>query len=290
MITENKKIIPLVSNTMFKEIFGKEENKEMLAYLISEYFNIEYNFVLENIEHQNTSQNIDNKNDYKYDVDIILSLNNEVIINIEMNKRFWIGLENRNLAYISKIYSSQYERGKGKEQFRTSKKHIQINFNNYNYPRDREISINRLKDIETNEELTDIIEIHHVNLEVIERRCYNKKEEELTAIEKIVRCLKAEDIKEIEKQVGERMKSILDKVMELSNDERLVGLYNKEELAEQREYGMKLLGIEEGMQKGIEQTKEQVVFNMLKKNIDIGTISEITELSIDEIKEISNNK
>ena len=128
MIKENTKIIPLITNTMFEEVFGKEENKEMLAYLISEYFEIEYEFVLENIVHQNTSQNIDNIKDYKYDVDIILNLNNEVIINIEMNKKFWIGLQNRNLAYISKIFSNQYVSGKGREQFRTSKKHIQINF------------------------------------------------------------------------------------------------------------------------------------------------------------------
>ena len=247
MIKENTKIIPLVTNTMFKEIFGKEENKEMLAYLISEYFEIEYDFVLENIIHQNTNQNIDNINDYKYDVDIILCLNNEVVINIEMNKNFWIGLQNRNLAYISKIFSNQYISGEGSEQFRISKKHIQINFNNYNYPKDRDISISRLKDIETNEELTDVIEIHHVNLEVIKKRCYNKPIDQLTPIEKIVFLLTTQDIYDVDKQVGEGMKSILDKVVELSNDERIIGLYNKEELAEAREYGMKELGRQEGI-------------------------------------------
>jgi len=290
MIKENTKIIPLITNTMFEEVFGKEENKEMLAYLISEYFEIEYEFVLENIVHQNTSQNIDNIKDYKYDVDIILNLNNEVIINVEMNKKFWIGLQNRNLAYISKIFSNQYVSGKGREQFRTSKKHIQINFNNYNYPKDREMSINRLKDIDTNEELTDIIEIHHVNLEVIKKNCYNKADEELTPIEKIVRCLVTTDINDMEKVVGEGMKSILDKVMELSSDEKLVGLYNKEELAEAREYGIHLAGIKEGIKEGIEQgiqeTKKQVVINMLKDNLDIVLISKYTNLSIEEIYEI----
>ena len=201
-----------------------------------------------------------------------------------MNKKFWLGLQNRNLAYITKIFSSQYVSGKGKEQFKTSKKHIQINFNNYNYPKNRGMSISRLKDIETNEELTDLIEIHHVNLEVIRKNCYNKTDEELTPIERIVICLMTTDIKDMEKQVGEGMKSILDKVMELSNDERLIGLYNKEELAEAREYGIHLAGKEEG----IIQTQKQVVINMLKKNIDIDTISEVTELSKEDIKQYIN--
>ena len=273
---------------MFKEIFGRDENKEMTAFLISEYFEIDYNFVLDNIVHQNTVQSIDNLKDYSYDVDIILSLNNEVILNIEMNKYFWSEIENRNMSYFSKIFSSQYEKGKGREQFRQSKKCIQINFNNYNYPVNREISISRFKDIETNEELTDKIEIHQVNTEVIRNGCYNKSNEELSVLEKIVMCLKTNDVDDMEKIVGGRMKSILDKVMELSKDERLIGLYNTEELAKTREYGMKMAGIEEGMekriQKSIEQNKRQVVINMLKKNIDIDTISEVIELSKEDIQ------
>ena len=293
MIKEKTKIIPLVSNTMFKEIFGREENKEMTAYLISEYFSLDYNFVLESIVHQNTVQSIDNIKDYSYDVDIILSLNNEVIINIEMNKYFWPGIKNRNLSYFSKIFSSQYEKGKGREQFRESKKCIQINFNNYNYPKNREISINRFRDIETNEELTDKIEIHNVNLEVIKNRCYNKSTEELSPLEEIVMCLKSNDVDDIEKIVGENMKNILDKVMELSRDERLIGLYNTEELAEAREYGMRMDGIEEGMQKGIqkgiEQNQKQVVINMLKDNLDITLISKYTNLTIDEVLQMKSD-
>jgi len=286
MTREKTKIIPLTSNTMFKEIFGRDENKEMTAYLISEYFELDYSFVLDNIIHQNTIQSINNLKDYSYDVDIILSLNNEVIINVEMNKYFWDGIENRNLSYFTKIFSSQYEKGKGREQFRESKKCIQINFNNYNKPKDKERTIYRFRDVETNEELTDRIEIHHVNLEVIKKKCYNKPTEELSSLEKIVMCLKSSDVDTLEKIVGGNMKNILDKVMELSNDERLIGLYNTEELAEAREYGMRMAGLEEGIQKGIEQNQRQVVINMLKDNLDLNIISKYTDLSIDEISKI----
>ena len=39
------KIIPITSNTMFKELFGKEENKDVLSYFLSNYLEIPYNLV-----------------------------------------------------------------------------------------------------------------------------------------------------------------------------------------------------------------------------------------------------
>ena len=46
---------------------------------------------------------------------------------------------------------------------------------------------------------------------------------------------------------------------------------------------------EEGISKGISQEKVSIVKNMLKKNMSIEDISDITGLSIEEIKKISND-
>lgn len=245
----NTKIIPLTSNTMFKELFGRIENKEVLSFFLSNYLGIEYKLVYDNIEHLNTSIGINNIKDYRYDTDIIVSLN-DVIINLEMNNKFWEGLKNRNISYITGLIGKQYTTGNGKEQFKKMKKHIQINLNKYNEPKDRKIQVLKLKDIQTNEEL-EIIEIHNVNLEVINRECYNKNAEELIGIEKVSRFLLSENVNEIKGVIG-NMDEILDKVMALSNDERLIGLYNVEELREAREYGRELVGIEKGIKEGIE--------------------------------------
>ena len=80
------------------------------------------------------------------------------------------------------------------------------------------------------------------------------------------------------------MDEILDKVMALSNDERLIGLYNEEELQEARKEGMRLAGINEG----IEQKQKEVVINMLKENIDVEVICRVTGLNEKEILNISN--
>ena len=269
---------------MFKELLGKEENKEVLAFLLSTYFSLDYNYVLNNIKYFNTNLKLDSVKDYKYDVDIIISLNGKTVINIEMNKSFWKGVEKRNLAYITKIYGNQYEKGKGNEQFKESKKHIQINFNNYNYPLDRIRSIGRIKDIETNEEITDVIEIHNVNLEVIRKKCYNEKEE-LNNIEKVGKFLISKEKEEIEKIVGEEMENIIDKVLELSSDKELIGIYDKEELQKEIEEGIR----EAGKEEGILQNKQSIAITMLNKNFDIDTIIEITGLTKEQIDKLKSN-
>jgi len=204
-----------------------------------------------------------------------------VIINLEMNKTFWNGIRNRNFSYITTLVGKQYVSGKGKEQFKKIKKHIQINLNKYNEPKNRKVQILKLKDIETAEEI-ELLEIHNVNLEVIKEECYNKDVNELTKLEKISRFLLSKNLDELKGVIGE-MDEILDKVMALSNDERLIGLYNREDLEEAIKEGRYLAGVDDG----IEQNKREVVINMLKENIDIDVICRVTGLNENKIYDIN---
>lgn len=43
-------------------------------------------------------------------------------------------------------------------------------------------------------------------------------------------------------------------------------------------------GLEKGMQKGREEGREEVALRMLKKNMDLESIQEVTELSMDKIR------
>lgn len=279
------KIIPLTSNTMFKELFGKEENKNILSYLLSTYLELDYDYVFNNVKHINNKLKIVNKNDYKYDVDVIIRINNSIIGNLEMNNDNWKGINNRNFGYISQMYASQFISGASKNDFKNAIKHIQINFNNFNFPKDKERSIYRLKDIETGEELTDMIEIHSINLEMINKKCYNQVDE-LNNVEKIGKLLKSESIDEIEEIVGEEMKDIIDKIVELSSDENLVGLYNKEDLQRQINEGIVLDAEERGISKGTSKRNIEIAKKMLEEKMKIDTISKITGLSIEEIKKL----
>lgn len=80
---------------------------------------------------------------------------------------------------------------------------------------------------------------------------------------------------------------IQDWMVEENNRLRLEGqlAYAKDEGIEQ---GIEQ-GTRQGIEQGIEENKIDVIRSMLKKSIDYNTISEITNKSVEEIKEIEKN-
>ena len=49
-------------------------------------------------------------------------------------------------------------------------------------------------------------------------------------------------------------------------------------------------GEQSGIEKGIEKKENDIVLNMYEEKFDLKSISKITKLSIDKIKEIINNR
>ncbi|MBQ7140336.1 MAG: hypothetical protein IJO32_02400, partial [Bacilli bacterium] len=109
----------------------------------------------------------------------------------------------------------------------------------------------------------------------------------LTKLEKVSKFLLSENSEELKGVIGD-MDEILDKVMDLCNDERLIGLYNKEDLDEAIKEGRYLAGVDDGIEKGIEKKQKEVVINMLNDNLDIELISKYTNMDVSEIKKIKN--
>ena len=81
------------------------------------------------------------------------------------------------------------------------------------------------------------------------------------------------------------MEKLKDEAIELNNDDDFVKLMSDEE----EERLLKNSYIQEGFDKGIEQQTIELTKNMLKKDIDISKISEITGLSSDEITKLAKN-
>ena len=107
------------------------------------------------------------------------------------------------------------------------------------------------------------------------------------------------DIEEISKLLGEDMLSMEEKdkflntVRELNEDEKVVKDWMWEENDKLRYYNdlkaSEEQGIEKGIEQGIEGKSKEVVINMLNKNMNYETISEISGKTIEEIKEIEND-
>ena len=80
--------------------------------------------------------------------------------------------------------------------------------------------------------------------------------------------------------------SCIRKVEELSTDPNFVGYYDLEEAHRQDIASSYDTGLEEGIEKGIEQRNIEIAKNMLKEKIEISLISKYTGLSVDTIKEL----
>ena len=114
-----------------------------------------------------------------------------------------------------------------------------------------------------------------------------------------------EELKEISRGYKE-MESVAKKISKLSKEEEMQGIYLKEEqeafIRDQiKAYAMKdgyNDGLEKGMEKGLKEghtkgleegalnKQKEIVINMLNKNMDIKTISDITGLSTCEIEKL----
>ena len=165
---EEKRIIPLKFDLMFKKIFGDTENKEPLRKLLKCILDIEAKEI--------TILNPEIIGSSYYDkrtiVDLIVKLEDGTKIGIEMNTNVNKYLINRNLFYMFKIISKDKKRG---GLYNELNRHIQINID-CEGRHQKPIMRYRLIEKSIQEELTDKIEIVRVDLPYYVRKCYNEDE------------------------------------------------------------------------------------------------------------------
>ncbi len=217
--------------------------------------------------------------------DIIVSVGNKVL-NIEMNKDYYPGVFNKNNAYLQKIGASLYVVN---TNYLDTKQIIQINFDNFSYFKgNQEIYKFLYKEETSNIILPENAIKYHVDLAYIRERCYNKPVENLSKFERCCLLLMAETSEFAKKIAGNDniMKKVYEKLEDLNSDEMIIGLYDAEKEAE-RVKQTQLLGAErKGIQEGIQKEKIEIAKNMLDKNINIELISELTNLTIEEIESL----
>lgn len=310
---EKGKIIPATFDPVFKALLTSYECREYLADIIHIVTKIPKEVIVNNIIIRNSEHMKNNVKEKSKTSDLIVDvLNNR--INLEMNKEYYEGLFSKNNAYQHKIAAEQFLIG---ENYVEEKKIIQINFDVFTKFDERKIIKFMIMDVERHIIENENYEKYHVNLDLINKLYYNK--EKLSKEDKELLLLTIEDIKDIEKIVSgdDTMKKAKEKLVDLSEDNELVGMYDKEivdrkvrnsMIISAKMQGEKMgleqgiqKGIQQGMQQGIEQGIEQgiyqnqrrVVINMLSDNLDINLISKYTNLSLDDIsnikKEINNN-
>ena len=309
MLKKDYKLIPMIYDKVFKGVLTSKEARGYLVSLISNITGIKKEDIKDNLVFKNNEQNITGISEKKKITDMIIDIK-DFIINLEMNKEYYEGLINRNHEYISKIRESLVLEG---ESYVDTPKIIQINFDDFNYYRpDKRVVIKfEMKDDTGLKEGVDV-ESYHVILPNAKEKYYNEGNKEELVRELMI--MMTEKNEELERLIKDNMelRKVGEKIVEISNDERLQGWYDEEEhqrrvrnslvasaikegwneghaegKAEGKEEGLKE-GREEGKAEGALNKQKEIVLNMLNRNMDVKTISDVTGLSENEIEKLKS--
>ncbi len=283
------KILSLSYNAMFKAVFSN--NKVILSKLIEailehSYINIDIkdkDFIIKNNELP-----IDNYNDKQLICDYIIKLDNINDLNIELNRKQYPGVVERNMTYSFKIYYEHFNRGNEYSEFKKYNL-IQVNFNKFKNPNNK--SINKYYLLDANDSknfLSKSICIINIDIEECYKLVYNNIcKEEISELEKLAAILYCDYLEDIS--------SILESVrLDNMEKEKFINDINNASCDKNNQEAIKL---EDNIEYRFELTKEEtlrektidVIKNMLKKDYDIKEISDITGKSTKEIKEIEKS-
>ena len=306
---EKNELLDLKSDWVFKRIFAKEENEDILASLISAIINEK----ITSVELRNTELYKNSEKEKLGILDIKAILNDNSVVDVEMQVKNEGNIIERDIYYLTKLYSEQL---KNREDYKTAKKVIIINLLGYNCFKSNtpyhKISLKEssntknmyVKLYEVEEVFyTDKIQIYIVEIPKYLMLEHKENPSELDLWiwlfsgkkELIEMALSkgAQAIQRAYKQLeylsqDEKARQEYDDYVQAKFDNSMMMHFEKEK------------GIEEGIEKGIEKGKVigieegekkkeiKIVKNMLKSNLSIETIMEVTGLTEEEIENIKN--
>ena len=264
----------------FKEVFGKEENKDILKKLLEEILQVE----IERIEYLNLERNVDNVKVKRKHLDLYLETNIGKI-QVEVNTTNSKYVKPRNMSYLCDIYSHHTLVGQEYDQDTLI---IQININ-YGQQDEKYIREYRLRDESGKEYIRNFI-IYEINMEKYMKLWYNKNEKELEKSKYIVMLnLEKEELEKLSKKDKVVIK-YMKEIERVNENPKFREYMSAEEDNKKIENSLKREWMEEGLKEGIKEGSYkrniEIAKTMLKDNMDIEIISKYTNLSKEELEKI----
>ncbi|MCK8827034.1 Rpn family recombination-promoting nuclease/putative transposase [Natroniella acetigena] len=197
-------------------------------------------------------------------LDVKATANNNTKINVEIQLKNQYNMKRRSLYYWSKLYSSQLKKG---QKYRTLNKTVAINILNFDYLKEMDKYHNcfLLKEKETNQVLTDLEEIHFIELTKIDESKYQDKDKidnDLLPWLLFLKNPKSEVVKMIEEKVKE-LKEAAETLEVLSQDEETRELYE----ARQKAIHDHVSNMEEAKREGKKEQLQETIFKLLSRKI-----------------------
>ena len=266
---------------VFKNIFGSEKHPNILISLLNA--TLKPKDLITEVKIKNTDLNKGYIEDKFSRLDVKATTSNNEIINIEIQLKNEYNMIKRSLYYWSKLYSEQLNEG---EDYSLLKRTICINILNFKYLKTRMFhSVYRMKEIHTNEELSDIEEIHFIEIPKLEDGSDEK--DMLVAWIEFLKNPESEKVRSLEMSVDE-IREAKDELIKMSNDD------TQRELYEMRAKTLrdKISALNEAERKGIKKGEKNKAIEIAKSLINLGldkeSIAKSTGLDLCEVEKLMN--
>ena len=274
---------------VFKKIFGSEEHPEILISFLNAVLKPKKPIVSVEIKNSDLEKEYIEDKFSRLDVKALTS--NKEIINIEIQLKNEYNMIQRSLYYRSKLYEEQLSEG---DRYDKLSRTVCINILDFKYLKnDRFHNGYRLKEIETNEELTDLQEIHFIEIPKLKR--FESTEEIVDLLEGWVEFLRdpeSEVIRKLEMS-NKEIREAKDELYRLSRNSKERELYYLREKSLRDEISAlanaKEKGLKEGLKQGLFEGKLESARSFLDF-LDDDTIATKLNIDVDIIKKLRIEK
>ena len=284
-----------LSDLFARYLLGKNGNEDLLTDLVNSTlreFNLEEVKDLEIIDPYNLSENIDLKESI-IDIKAKTKDNQTVIIEIQLCGN--IDFLKRIFYYISKNVVNEVMEG---ENYNNVQKIISINLLDFNLKFGDKGKAHRCFKLIDTKDLNislDLIQIHILEVKRFIEIIKNSTKEELknNRLLSWMKFFTSDNLELIEKELKEEnqiMSKVIEEYRKFTSDDKMMRAYAAREAFL---VGQKMMlrreredGFDEGKLEGIKEGQISMAKSMKTKNLDINLISEITGLTIDEIKKL----
>ncbi|MDM0935965.1 hypothetical protein CYK77_15410 [Clostridium perfringens] len=271
---------------VFKKIFGTEKNKPILINFLNAV--IKPTTPIKDVEIKNNDIDKDFIEDKFSRLDVKATTSNKEHINIEIQVKNEYNMIQRTLYYWSKMYSGQIQ---NRDNYSKLERTVCINILNFKYLKnDKYHNAYRLKEITSNEELTDLQEIHFIELpkfNEIGNKEYVENVEKMDALEKWLEFLvepESNTVRQLELS-NEEIKLAKSELYRLSMDSNEREQYNMREKA----IYDRISALENAEAKGKLEGTLEVAKKLLLADVDINIIISSTGLTKEEIIKVKKD-
>ncbi len=287
---EEKEFFTCRYDIAFKEIFMKEENKDILTALIESILNIKIKEITYlNLEKNNGNVYVRRKH---FDFHVKTEKQN---IHIEVNNYLEDYVKPRNMAFICNTYSREVLRG---DEYDENTEFIQINLtykmiNEYKiknkFHDEKDLRVYKIRD-ESGKNFVNNFTIYEFNMDYYLNLWYSKNEKEIDKYKYLIMLdLKPNELGKLSKK-DKVINKYMEEVEKINEDPEFYEYISAEEDNRKIENSIRTQyrneGREEGRIEGIKENTIKVAKKFKENGVSLEIISKSTGLSIEEIEKL----